>query len=473
MVDATVLQRMVRDLPFYRSMLNIERSGEVVRYADVHDPWQEADAVKMDRAWLRSAGLIRGRVEPMRAFLERPRGASKTGDLGMMAAWALAFAPRRRKYILAAGDRDQARHPVTAMERLCELNPWLGATLEITKNIVRNPRTGSELEVIASDASTGWGHLVDGVLLDEYNNWPDTPAAQKCSNMLMSTLGKKTNCIGVVISNAGILDSWQWERRESIRKSGTWYFHCLQDHPSWFTDEMLNEQRILLPQNEYTRCFDNCWTSGRGNGLDPKSVEAACTLSGPQVMRRANYDVYVSALDLGYANDWTGFVVLALNFLRREIAVADVAFWNPADYGHELPLDLVEDEILFMHDRYQFDRVVFDPKETMGMKQRLANRGVPCSVLSLSKAAVQDEMAKNLTQSFNERIIKLYRHTELIRHLLTLEIVDRMAGLKLEAPRTASGHADLGFSCAMANFWAHCAFKDYVNVAPQEEVLVA
>jgi hypothetical protein len=471
-IDAETLQAMAHNPAIFRQHLTIEVSGEVCRYSDVETEWQRADHAAMDRAWLKSVGRIRGDVSPMRGLLERPRGCAKTFDLGMMLAWALAFAPKRRRYILCAGDRDQARHPIAAIEKLIELNSWLGATLQVQRGIVRNPRTNSEAEIISADAPSGYGHLVDGVLIDELFNWQDTDAAEKVWFMLSSTFAKKKNCLGLIISNAGFVNSWQWPIREKIREYSGWYFHSLSGVPTWLSEGALNEQRSLLSPSAFSRLYGNNWSSGTDSGLSPADVEACCVLSGPQLYRDSRYDWYCGGTDLGWKHDRTAVVILALSIARREIALACAASWNPRDYpGGQLPLSEVEEEIYYLHTRFQLDRMVFDPKETMGMSQALADRGVPCSMLNLSSPRIQDDMAKSLVRSFNERIIKIYRHSDLIADLLSLEVLDRTTGLKLEAPRSSSGHADLAFAFAMSNFRVHEAMEE--TPIPQPEILYA
>jgi hypothetical protein len=460
-----LLERMGESPASYRQQLRIEVSGDVVRYADVAADWQEADFCAMDAAWLRCIGRTKAEVKPMRAWLERPRGASKTHDLACMACWGLRFAPRRVRFIWCAGDVDQARLGIKAMQQLCELNPWLG--LEVQRNIVRNPATGSELEVLTSDAATGYGQLVDAVLVDEICNWADTDSAQRFWQMVASTISKKRNCLCVCISNAGRVDSWQWDIREAIREDENWYFHALQTVPPWISEAQLAEQKRLLPPNAYARLWENKWSSGTDTGLSPADVEACCVLHGPLQGRSFGHDAIIAACDLGWRHDRTGLVVLAMSFERREISLAHCESWHPHDHGGELPLEVVEDEIHWLHRQFRFDQLVFDPREATGLSQRLVNAGVPCARASLTPE-MQDGMAKILLQAFNQRWVKLYRDPDLIRDLLSLEVVDRTIGLKLQAARTAQGHSDLGFAFAIALFAA-------VNYTPEvaEEVLIA
>lgn len=462
------MQRMAADPGFYRSQLSIEVSGEVVRRADVVAGWQTADETAMDPAWLRCVGRTKTEVRPMRAWLERCRGASKTSDMAVMVCWAMRFATFPLRGISASGDRDQAKLLRDAIRRLCELNPWLGATFEIQNWIVRNTITGAELEIMSSDAASGYGKLVDFILIDEIGNWADTDQAKHFWSVISSTLSKKANCLCVAITNAGRVDSWQWEVREAIREDDNWYFHALSTVPSWISEKQLKEQQRLLPPNVFARLWGNKWSSGTDTGLSPADVDACTALRGPQVARMRGFDYYIAACDLGWRHDRTGLVVLTLSTHERKIHLAHAASWLPQDYGGELPLEIVEDELLEVDRRFNLDLLTFDPREATGLSQRLANCGVNCGRMNLS-SEVQNNMAKVFLQAFNQRLVQLYPHSELIRDLLSMEVVDRTVGLKLQAARSAGGHSDLGFAFAMALL----ATWEYQPTDEVNEVLIA
>jgi len=208
------------------------------------DDWQRADFEALDAAWLRAGGRSETEPQQSRAYLERPRGHSKTCDLAVMALWALAFAQRPISGAAAAGDRDQARLLRDAIERIVRANPWLAETLEIQNYRVLNPRTGSQLEILAADHATAYGHLLDFIVIDEMTNWPT--GGDKLWQALASTIAKRRHCVAVIISNAGVGQgsSWQWDVRETCREAAAWYSSRL-DGPcaSWITPQLLDEQQ--------------------------------------------------------------------------------------------------------------------------------------------------------------------------------------------------------------------------------------
>ena len=180
-----------------------------------------------------------------------------------MALWPLAFAERKVKGIVAAGDLDQAGLLREAIERLIAANPWLGALLVVVRNEVRNRQTGSKLEIISSDAATSYGALVDFAVVDELSHWTEGRGRELWVSLL-STAPKKPNCLLVVITNAGWVDTWQWELREKVRTDPAWYFHALDGPAPWIGPAQLAEQQRLLPPKEYRRLWENVWVSAAG-----------------------------------------------------------------------------------------------------------------------------------------------------------------------------------------------------------------
>src|SRR5262245_54410716 len=90
----------------FRQSLLIDADGEAVPFRP--DPWQLRDFEALDAAWQKLAGFPIEGNPIRRAWQERPRGHSKTSDLAVMAAWALAFSPRPIRGIAAAASKDQA-----------------------------------------------------------------------------------------------------------------------------------------------------------------------------------------------------------------------------------------------------------------------------------------------------------------------------------------------------------------------------
>ncbi len=181
------------------------------------DPWQRDDFAALDPGLMRCNGRAPADAPAKsRAYLERGRGHSKTTDLAVTCCWALAFATRPLKGFAFAADKDQAGLLRDAMQTVVRLNPWLANILSVEAHRVVNkaaghPGEGGELSIEASDVGSSYGILPDLIIADELCHWEGDGSLW---HSLISSAAKRSNCLLVVISNAGFCDSWQWGVRE-------------------------------------------------------------------------------------------------------------------------------------------------------------------------------------------------------------------------------------------------------------------
>lgn len=471
MSDKQHRERMRNEPAFWRQNIKLEVSGHAAWYADVQDDWQEDYSLRMDGQWLYSAGIQQEFVGPMWSWRELCRGAAKTWGLAARMAWALEFAPQRSNYGWYASDTDQGRRAIEEITKHIELNPW--HTLTIQRNTVTNPTTGSTLQINSADVASGYGALYSGIAIDEIGNWANTPSAERQWQMIASTAIKKKNCVMEVITNAGNMTHWQYPLMTAVKEDAAgpnpnWYFESVRKRPSWYTDDAWEAQRRMLPSPTFARLFEVQWTPESSTGVSATDLDAVTMLLGELDRRTNAYDCFVCATDLGWRHDRSSNVVVARHLATGQIHVLYANSLSPADYGGELPLRVVEDELLDIHRRFNLDQLVFDPREAVGLSQRLADRGMPCGRMNLGPET-QDKMAKTFLQAFNQRWVRLYEHAELARDILSMEVVDRVVGLKLQAARTSGGHSDMGFAFAMALL----AVREFEPQQTEGEVLFA
>src|SRR5690606_4163596 len=278
MMHAWLRRRAFEDPEAFRRIAVLHADDERP-LVETLQPWQLKDIAAMDAGWMKLAGRAKAsrrgesasprresgdgaRVEDpavprltsgarltearpvvcRRAYIERARGHSKTFDMAIQIAWILLAAKDPVRGMVAAADRDQARLIHEAVQKLARQNPWLCRHLHFVENEVRNKRTGSTLEVLSSDVSSSWGALPDFVICDELCHWSSPELWQS----LISAAAKKPDCLVIVLSNAGIGRSWQWDIREHARRQPHWYFSSLPGPQApWIDDDQLAEQKAL------------------------------------------------------------------------------------------------------------------------------------------------------------------------------------------------------------------------------------
>ncbi len=350
----------------FRELIRLPAS-EPVPLRDVAQPWQAVDFCALDVAWLSLAGRSVA-AACRRAYLERPRGHSKTTDLAVQVAWVLQYAKQPVRGIAAAADRDQAALLHRAASDLVRLNPVLCPDLVARKSALVNPQTGSRLDVISSDVRSSWGQLPDFVICDELCHWekPDL------WHSLLSSAAKKPHSILIVLTNAGVGTDWHWTVREAARTSPDWHFSSLAGSQApWITASALEEQRRLLPPAVYARLWDNVWQQSDGGFLTLAEAEAC---RDPQLAPRDRGEpetIYFAAIDYAEKRDRTVGVVLHREGERIVVDRMDVAAPTP---DAPVPVQWVEDWIVRMAHRFRSIRFIVDEYQLVGTLQKFAGR---------------------------------------------------------------------------------------------------
>ncbi len=457
-MDGHLLHLISRYPHRFREHIVVDTDSGPRALDSVLDDWQRSDFVALDAGWRRVAGQATTSGYT-RAWLERPRGHSKTSDLAVSAAWVLAFSQRRLVGIAAAADREQGRLLRDAVSRLVALNPWLAKTLDVQQNRVLNVRTGSELQIITSDANSAYGLLPDFLICDEVTHW----RSRDLWDSLLSAAAKRSHCLMLCILNSGFVDTWQFKTREAIRTDPSWYFSRL-DGPcaSWITQDRLEEQKRLLPGFQYSRLWGNEWTCGTDSPLITESDLCAAINIDEPMSFDPQYGPYLGGLDVGTRHDRTALVVIGMNLRGPRLRLAAVRSWNPAKYGGTLPLSVVERDILEIAHNSQLHGIAYDPQDATMLVERLTARGVPMYRYPWS-AQKKERMALYAIESFHHSKIDLYPDDDLLRDLRRTTLVERAGRVTFSQPRDEHGHCDTASAFLMALVWARCTRADYLG----------
>ena len=412
----------------FRRRLLVDCNGASCPLGDVLDPWQRADFEAMDPAWqqvARRSAVLGGGPIMQRAYLERPRGHSKTTDLATQAAWVLFSSDRKLSGVAAAADQDQAKLLRDGIETLIRLNPWQAAILTVNRYEITNTNTGSTLKILSSDDKSSYGINPDFVIADELTHWPDA-SGERLWHSLISSAAKRRFCVVVVISNAGfgMGDSWQWKVRESVRTDKAWHFSRL-DGPvaSWLTPETLDEQRRILPAMVYRRLWGNEWTSGAGDALAEDDLAASLREGPPPGLQKGC--VYACGIDLGLKKDFASLVVVGKIGVRYH--VAGCWEWRPTP-SQAVQVDDIEKKLIEVHQVFRFARVGADPWQAAQLVQRCTRLGIPIEEQPQSGANLVQQCVM-LLETFSARCIDVYEFPNLISDLKRLAC--RRAAIRL------------------------------------------
>lgn len=426
------LAAMAADPKVFRESILIDDGIDIAQFKP--DRWQEKDFAALDRSWRSVAGHEVSGYR--RAYLERPRGHSKTSDLAAQCTWALAFSPRRIRGIAAAKSREQARELRLAIRQLLFCNPWLAEILDVQNWVVKNVRNESMLQIISSDIGSSWGKTPDFIVVDELVHWTD----EQFWISIFSSFAKRPQCLVVIITNAGFLGHWSYAVRENAREDDLWYFSRLEGPTaSWITPESLKEQEKFLPPTAFQRLWMNQWSPQEGDALEEEHINDAIDEEPPISPNRKPKWCYSAGLDLGLKKHWAGFAVIGKNIKTGRQTLVHLKGWKP---NPRVDLEAVEKEIIAAHKKYRFRLGYADPWQGEYLVERLAKKRIPFEVYPFS-APNMDAMARNLISQFAERNIVIPAHARLISQLRRINIVEKSSGnLKLEFAEDKEGHGD-------------------------------
>ncbi|NNJ27126.1 terminase large subunit domain-containing protein [Alienimonas chondri] len=464
---AAALDAASADPRAFRAALSLEPGGP--SFGEAMLPWQRADFVALDPAWCRVAavpvpeGYVTSGSPARRAWLERPRGHSKTADTAVMLAWVLRFARRPIRGVVAAADKDQAGLVRSALAALVRANPQVLGSLNVGAERIVNPATGARLDVLSGDVGSSYGLTPDFVICDELCHWADAGLWHS----LLSSAAKTPGCLLVVLTNAGWGRDWRWTAREAARTREDWMFRRLPGPCApWVMPAALAEQRALLPEPVFARLWLNEWQANSAAAFFTPTEVAACEDVSLDVHPVGRPGVrYAAGVDYGEKRDRTACCVAHRCPRSGRIVVdrLDVAAPTP---DRPVPVSWVEDWILKVAAKYPGVRVVADEYQLAGLAQRLAGR-VRIERFAFAAGRGNDDLARGLrTAVYGGRLAfrpgagsvgsHLRDTTEttddLAAELRALELIERPGG-RVRFDHPPGGHDDRAFALSLA-VWA-------------------
>lgn len=183
------------------------------------------------------------------------RGYDKSGSIARIICWAIAYAKNPIEVVLAASDSDQANIIYDAAKREAELNPWIKDRLHFKNKRIEGP--GGAVKVLTADAPSSYGLRPDLIVCDELTWWPK----RDLWDALFTAKNKRPRCAMVVISNAGVLRTWQHEFYSAALADSRWLIREVNPatNPTWMSQENIDRDKKLLPRAIAKRLYDNQW----------------------------------------------------------------------------------------------------------------------------------------------------------------------------------------------------------------------
>jgi hypothetical protein len=142
----------------------------VARCADLLADFQKRDFAALDKLFI---ALCHGRQPEIGNFwIERTKGACKSSDAAVNILWVAIFSPLPLLIQIAAADEEQAAEIHKSIKSVLRItqNAWIKSHLTVLAGKIVNRRTGTEVEILTTDALGSHGARPTLVLIDEISH---------------------------------------------------------------------------------------------------------------------------------------------------------------------------------------------------------------------------------------------------------------------------------------------------------------
>lgn len=373
------------------------------RFGDVAKDWQKILNQRILPAVEYVTGVRTEYSGPRSFWITLARGHDKTGAIGRLCNWALAYTRRYINCIACAKDRDQANFLLESMQVEANLNPWLKRRLEFANYKVTGKASGSVLKAGASDAAGSFGARGDLIVLDELTHWE----TRGLWDTIMSGAEKRRNRVVVIITNAGLKHSWQEEELQKIKKFARlpqtkwWVYEAPGRLDTWMNEEAIQRESILLPPATARRVLFNQWIDpGEESGFVTRQEVDCCSELGKRLQLTYrdsphNKDVeHFAAIDYGPVKDRTALCVLHQR-PEDNILVIDRLDIMQGSRGCPVSIEAVERWIDEVRSKFRLAAVVIDPYQMESTIQRYTGV-VPIERFEARGGKSNYELAANL-----------------------------------------------------------------------------
>jgi len=371
------------------------------------------------------------------------RAAAKSTTAMLIALGRLLLSNLPIRVVIVSSDADAGKVLIQVGRMLVALNPTLAREFKVGQWKIVRESSGGEIEVMTSDAMTFYGQLPNTIIADELAHW--LPSGEKLWTAIASTLPKRRDLELIVLSNCGWLDSWQFPVFDELRATPWCWYHHMQELAPWIDEQQVEAQRRLLPESDFRRLWVPCeWVPGVAGGLDRGDIESAVTLDGPTEWKLPNFG-FVMGLDVGLSRDHSSLAVLAVDYARGRVRLADIFDWRPPPGGGKVSFADIKRTIDEMRTRFCSPALFYDPWQAEALVEGLRAEGLHCEP-AMSSSASATERTVALVEGVADRRLDLYDSTpaaELLLHdLKRCSIIDKVTGKKIESPRDEHGHGD-------------------------------
>ena len=386
-----------------------------------------------------------GRFQRRFAVISLPRGNGKSYMAACVALWRLFCGPAGQDIVSVALDQDGARVIFGYGRELIERNPALRASASVFRDEIvvdtgRDadgiPRRQSRWTVEPREHTSTRGRHPTVVCYDEVGWARD----EELFASLSAAQAPVADPLFLVVSTVGATRSgplWNLKGQADAGDPAVYYYHTTENPSPLVTEEFLADQRRLMHPIRFAREHLNTWTSGADSFLSYELLEAAYAEGWRKQHGGQDGATYHAFVDLGLVHDAT-VIAVAHRRDREGAELSSVALDSLTTFrgsrSQPVRVQAVVEAVVSLGERFSLNMVrVEAPEGGEAVVQQLGARGVPAEVLRPTQSTQQGTWGNLLSLFQNEELV-LFRHEELHRELLNLQIRNTPTGFKVFDP---------------------------------------
>lgn len=391
--------------------------------------------------------IFYGEDRPTMALVGQTKKSGKSTLAAMVAAWTLFCGEDFAEIYMAARDKDQASWIVfSKLVKACEMNPNMLLNVNITKDAIERPATGSVVRCLPTELSAA-GLNPNLAIFDEL--WSYDLESMTRFFEEMTTVPTRKHPLILIVTYAGYdEDSLLYElyKKGLEGRDPTFFFYW--DHKNrmpWQTKAYLKQQRGRLRPGTYRRLHLNEWTSGEEAFIDMDLWDACVDRKHRSALPNKEIKLIIG-VDIGISHDTCAVVGVAKD--ENKIKLACHRKWQPSKKN---PIDLeetVEAYIKELARDYMLREVRYDPFQFHRSAMTLQKAGINMVEFPQTTDRLTS-MSQNLYDLIKGGNLVLYRDKEMKQHAQKSTAKETPRGWRI-VKKKASHKIDLIIALAMA-----------------------
>lgn len=225
----------------------------------------------------------------------------------------------------------------------------------------------------------------------------------------------------------------------------------------WQTPEYYESAMAAERPSAFLRLHLNQWVTSHETFLPVEWVDAAMRAY------EANAEMWIDhplrywpvtiGIDAGIVQDCTAMVVVGYDAKRSKVGAVTHTIWTPTE-GNQIDLDLVENRLLELYNKFTVASIVYDPKHLMQMMYKLKMKGLPVKAFQQTVPAMT-AASQLLFDLFKNRNIEMYPADDMRRHIQMAVAETTNQGFRIVKNKSNKrNHVDAAVALAMACYEA-------------------